>query len=238
MWGYMDDIERLGSYLLSMRLGAIDVGSNSVHMIVADVSREGHLEVVDRVKEMVRLGRRSFTTGRLTTESMDLAVRALMNFKRLLRVRRVTRLRAVATSAVREARNRTEFIRRIKRETGLTVEVISGLDEARLIFKAARHALGLDGGPHLLVDVGGGSVELVLVRDGRPLWMRGGKRGAVRLGERFLIDDPPSRAQLGRLEAHLDRLIGPLMRRAKREGVVRAIGTSGTINTLVAMARS
>ena len=113
----MDDIERL-RYLLCMRLGAIDVGSNSVHMIVADVSREGHLEVVDRVKEMVRLGRRSFTTGRLTAESMDLAVRALVNFKRLLRVRRVVRLRAVATSAVREARNRTEFIRRIKRETG------------------------------------------------------------------------------------------------------------------------
>ena len=62
----MDDIERLGRYLLAMRLGAIDVGSNSVHMIIADVSREGHLEVVDRVKEMVRLGRRSFTTGRLT----------------------------------------------------------------------------------------------------------------------------------------------------------------------------
>src|SRR5260370_7565663 len=85
----MDDIELLGRYLLSMRLGAIDVGSNSVHMIVADVSREGHLEVVDRVKEMVRLGRRSFTTGRLTAESMDLAGRALGNFKRLLPVRPV-----------------------------------------------------------------------------------------------------------------------------------------------------
>ncbi|MGA3230114.1 MAG: Ppx/GppA family phosphatase, partial [Candidatus Binatus sp.] len=185
----MDDIERQGRYLLSMRLGAIDVGSNSVHMIVADVNREGHLEVVDRVKEMVRLGRRSFTTGRLTAESMDLAVRALLNFKRLLQVRRVDRLRAVATSAVREARNRAEFIRRIKRETGLTVEVISGLD----------------GGPHLLIDVGGGSVELVLVRDGRPLWMRSVKLGAARLAERFLIDDPPSRAQLSKLQAHLER---------------------------------
>ncbi len=75
-------------------------------------------------------------------------------------------MRAVATSAVREARNRTAFIRRIRRETGIKVEVISGTEEARLIFMAARHALGLDGGPHLLVDVGGGSVELVLVRDG------------------------------------------------------------------------
>jgi exopolyphosphatase/guanosine-5'-triphosphate,3'-diphosphate pyrophosphatase len=221
-----------------MRLAAIDVGSNSVHMIVADVTRDGHLEVVDRVKEMVRLGRRSFTTGRLTAESMDLAVRALSNFKRLASVRRVTRLRAVATSAVREARNRSEFIRRIKLETGMTVEVISGLDEARLIYQAARHALGLDGGPHLLVDVGGGSVELVLVRDGRPLWMRSVRLGAARLTERFLTDDPPTREQMDRLLAHLERTIGPVMRKARRAGVVRAIGTSGTINTLVAMARS
>src|SRR5437868_3057209 len=140
-----------------MRLAAIDVGSNSLHMLVAEVSREGHIEVVDRVKEMVRLGRRSFTTGRLTPDAMDLAVRALVNFKRLARVRKVDKLRAVATSAVREARNRADFIARIKRETAMTVEIISGLDEARLIYQAAHHALGLDGGPHLLVDVGGGS---------------------------------------------------------------------------------
>src|ERR1700685_2348259 len=154
-----------------MRLAAIDVGSNSVHMLIADVTRDGHIEVVDRVKEMVRLGRKSFTTGRLTEESMDLAVRALMNFRHLLEVRRVHRMRAVATSAVREASNRTAFIRRIRKETGLAVGVVSGTEEARLIFQPARHALGLEGGPHLLVDVGGGSVELVLVQNGRRLWM-------------------------------------------------------------------
>ncbi len=234
----MDDFGQLDSYFPSMRLAAIDVGSNSVHMIVADVTREGHLEVVDRVKEMVRLGRRSFTTGRLTQESMELAVRALGNFKRIARVRRVDKIRAVATSAVREARNRSEFIRRLRRETGIPVEVISGIDEARLIFQAARHALGLEGGPYLLFDVGGGSVELVLVQDGKPLWMRSVKLGAARLAERFLPDDPPTREQLKRLRAHLERQIGGLMRKAKRAGVVRAIGTSGTINTMVAMARA
>lgn len=221
-----------------MRLAAIDVGSNSVHMMIADVSRDGHIDVVDRIKEMVRLGRRVFTTGRLSSESMDLAVRALGNFRRLARVRRVERMRAVATSAVREARNRTEFIRRIKRETGIGVEIISGIDEARLIFQAARHALGLEGGPHLLVDVGGGSVELVLVKDGQPLWMRSVKLGVARLTERFLLDDPPTRPQLRRLEEHLEAEIGGLMRKARRKGAVRAIGTSGTINTLVAMARA
>jgi exopolyphosphatase / guanosine-5'-triphosphate,3'-diphosphate pyrophosphatase len=221
-----------------MRLAAIDVGSNSVHMLIADVTRDGHLEVVDRVKEMVRLGQRAFITGRLSQESMDLAVRALGNFRRLIQVRRVGRLRAVATSAVREARNRAEFIHRIKRETGIEVEVISGTEEARLIFLGARHALGLEGGPHLLVDVGGGSVELVLVKEGRPLWTRSVKLGASRLTERFFLDDPPTVTQRKRLEAYLEDEIGDLMRDAKHARVVRAIGTSGTINTLVAMARA
>jgi exopolyphosphatase/guanosine-5'-triphosphate,3'-diphosphate pyrophosphatase len=207
-------------------------------MIVADASRDGHLEVVDRVKEMVRLGRRSFTTGRLTDESMDLAIGALKNFGRLARVRRVDRMRAVATSAVREAHNRVAFIRRIRRETGIKVEVISGAEEARLIFQAAQHAFGLDGGPHLLVDVGGGSVELVLVQDGQPLWMHSAKLGVARLSERFLTEDPPSNAQLRKLEDHLEDKIGDLLRKARKAGVVGAIGTSGTINTLVAMARA
>src|SRR5216683_1233067 len=178
-----------------MRLAAIDVGSNSVHMVVADLGRDGHLEVVDRVKEMVRLGRRTFTTGRLSEESMELAVRALKNFERLAHVRRVERMRAVATSAVREARNR--------------VEVISGAEEARLIFEAARHALGLEGGPYLLIDIGGGSVELVLVKDARPLWMRSTKLGAARLTEQFFESDPPTAAERRKLEKHHDAEIGP-----------------------------
>ena len=84
-----------------MRLAAIDVGSNSVHMVIADVNADGHIQVVDRVKEMVRLGRRSFMTGRLAPQAMDLAAHALGTFARLARVRGVKRLRAVATSAVR-----------------------------------------------------------------------------------------------------------------------------------------
>jgi exopolyphosphatase/guanosine-5'-triphosphate,3'-diphosphate pyrophosphatase len=221
-----------------VRLAALDVGSNSVHMVIADVHPGGRLQVVDRVKEMVRLGRRTFTTGRLAPETMDLAVRTVKTFGRLARARGVERLRAVATSAVREARNGTAFVRRLRRETGLHVRVISGAEEARLIFLAARHALGLDGGPHLLLDVGGGSVELVLVQDGRPLWMRSFPLGVARLSERFLPDDPPSARQVRQLERHLDRQLGGLLDRVRHAGVVRAVGTSGTVNTLIAMARA
>jgi exopolyphosphatase / guanosine-5'-triphosphate,3'-diphosphate pyrophosphatase len=233
-----DDTAIPERYAYTMRLAAIDVGSNSVHMLIADVSRKGDIEVVDRAKEMVRLGRKSFITGRLTEESMELTVRSLSYFKRLLKIRRVNRMRAVATSAVREARNREAFIERIRLETGITLQVIPGEEEARLIFRAARHALGLEGGPHLLVDVGGGSVELVLVRDGQPLWMHSVKLGVARLSEQFLTGDPPSAAQRKRLEKHLEGEIGELMRLARKAGAVDAIGTSGTINTLVAMARA
>ena len=221
-----------------MRLAALDVGSNSVHMVIADVSQDGRIQVVDRVKEMVRLGKRAFTTGRLSPDTMDLAVRTVKTFGRLARARKVERLKAVATSAVREARNGAAFVRRLRRETGIDVRVISGTEEARLIFVAARHALGLDGGPHLLVDVGGGSVEIVLVQDGRPLWLRSLPLGVARLTERFLQDDPPTEGEVRQLEKHLGRELGRLLSEARHAGAVRVIGTSGTINTLVAMARA
>src|SRR6266403_319118 len=220
----------------AVRLAAIDVGSNSVHVVVADVSTDGRVEVVDRVKEMVRLGRRTFTTGRLPPAAMDLAVGAVKTFARLAHARRVVRMRAVATSAVREARNGMAFVHRLRRETGLPVKVITGAEEARLIFRAAQHALGLHGGPHLLLDVGGGSVELVLVHEGRPLWLRSLPLGAARLAEHFLASDPPTARQVARLEKHLERELGSLLTSARHAGVARVIGTSGTVNTLVAMA--
>ncbi len=219
-----------------MRLAAIDLGTNSVHMVIANVTSEGRIEVIDRVKEMVRLGKLAFTTGQLSPESMALAARALKTFGRLARVRRVERLRAVATSAVREARNGERFVARLRRETGLPIQIISGPEEARLIFRATRHALGLEGGPHLLVDVGGGSVELSLAQDGRPLWMRSLPLGVARLTQQFLIKDPPSAGQVHALERHLEHELDDLLTRVRRAGAVQAIGTSGTVHTLVAMA--
>jgi exopolyphosphatase/guanosine-5'-triphosphate,3'-diphosphate pyrophosphatase len=220
----------------SVRLAAIDVGSNSVHMVIADVDPDGRIRVVDRVKEMVRLGRRTFVTGRLAPKAMDLAAQAMTTFGRLARARRVERIQAVATSAVREAANGPEFVRRLRRETGLPVRVISGGDEARLIFRAARHALGLEGGPHLLVDVGGGSVELGLVQDGRPVWLRSLPLGVARLADRFVTADPSRSGHIRQLERHLRREIGELLDQVRHAGLTQAVGTSGTINTLVTMA--
>lgn len=222
--------------LSAMRLAAIDVGTNSVHMVIADVDHDGRMTVVDRIRETVGLGHRVFVTGRLAEEPMDLAVRALDNFARFIGRHRVERVRAVATCAVREADNREDFIRRIRRETGIRAEVISGVEEARLVFIAARHAMGLRGGPCLLVDVGGGSVQLVLVADGEPLWMRSFGIGISRVSDRFLRHDPPHPREVREAEAYLKDAMYPPLLDARRHGVERAVGTSGTINAMVAMA--
>ena len=116
-----------------MRIAAIDVGSNSIHMIVAEARPDGHFIVLDRAKEMVRLGEKSLTTGRLQKAAMDRGIRTLATFKSIAVRHGVTRIRAVATSAVREAENGGEFIQRIFDEIGLRVRVIPGREEARLI---------------------------------------------------------------------------------------------------------
>jgi len=218
-----------------VRLAAIDIGTNSIHMVIADVASDGGITVVDRTKEMVRLGRGVFVTGRIGRDAMDLGVRTLRTFTRLARVRRVQRIRAVATSAVREAQNGPTFVERARREAGLQVKVISGREEARLIYRAAAHSLGLGGEPYLLMDVGGGSVELVLVRDGRPAWLESLPLGVARLAEQFLPTDPPGPKQRKQLVAHIEEELGRVLREVRRTGTTRAVGTSGTVHALVAM---
>jgi exopolyphosphatase/guanosine-5'-triphosphate,3'-diphosphate pyrophosphatase len=219
-------------------LAAIDIGTNSVHLVIADVTRDGSIKVVDRMKEMVRLGHGAFRTGRLGASQMALAVRTLGSFRRLATTRGVERVRAVATSAVREARNGAAFVARLRRETRIPVDVISGAEEAHLIYRAVQHATVLDDGAHLLVDVGGGSIELTLVQDGKPGWYRSLPAGVSRLSERFVAHDPPSAREQRALTAHAEEVLGESLARVRRVRVVRAIGTSGSISTLVSMARA
>ena len=219
-----------------MRIAAIDVGSNSIHMVVAEARPDGHFLVLDRAKEMVRLGRKSLTTGRLTASAMDHGIETLHRFTSIARRHGVTRFRAVATSAVREAKNGGEFIQRIYDEVGLRVRVIPGREEARLIYLGVSQVVDLRRGPVLLFDVGGGSVELVLVDQGKAVELHSVKLGVARLTEEHLAADPPRPRELAKLTAHIEEeLAGPLKTARKRK-VTRVIGTSGTLLALVSMA--
>jgi exopolyphosphatase/guanosine-5'-triphosphate,3'-diphosphate pyrophosphatase len=219
-----------------MRIAAIDVGSNSIHMVVAQVESDGRFRVLDRAKEMVRLGHRTLTNGRLSAEAMNNGLRTLAAFRTLAERQGVMRFKAVATSAVREASNGGDFIQRVKEEVGLRIKVIPGREEARLIYLGVRHAIDLRGESTLIVDAGGGSVELILSEDDKPVAFDSVKIGVARLSEKFLADDPPSARDLAALESYFTEHLDPILSRVAKRDVRRVIGTSGTMLNLISIA--
>jgi len=218
-----------------MRVAAIDVGSNSIHMVVAQVESDGRFTVLDRAKDMVRLGHRSLHNGRLTAEAMDAGVRTLSAFRTLAERQGVTRFQAVATSAVRETRNGGDFIRRVKEEVGLRIKVIPGREEARLIYLGVRHAIDLRGEPAVVLDAGGGSVELILTEDDRTLSLESVKLGVARLSEAFLKSDPPDSHELDELEGYIAEQVDTVLERFAQRDVRRLVATSGTMLNLVSI---
>ncbi|MEW5935768.1 MAG: exopolyphosphatase, partial [Bacillota bacterium] len=166
-------------------LAAVDIGTNSVHMVVARVDHEGRIEVLAREKEMVRLGRSGGDMKELAPDAIDRGVAALQRCKRVAEAHGAA-LAAVATSAVREAENRRVFLDRALEEAGVVVEVISGFEEARLIHLGVLQALSVYDQRVLLCDIGGGSTEVLLGQRGEALASRSFRLGAIRLTERFL----------------------------------------------------
>lgn len=144
------------------KLAAIDVGSNAMRMLISQVDMAGTLETIENVRLPVRLGEDAFTAGKFSERTMQMAVDAFLRFRQLAELFEVNQSRAVATSAMREATNSELLVDRIAREAGFTIEIISGEEEARLIHLAVRHAVNLDGKIALLIDIGGGSIEVTL----------------------------------------------------------------------------
>jgi exopolyphosphatase/guanosine-5'-triphosphate,3'-diphosphate pyrophosphatase len=218
-----------------MKIAAIDIGSNSIHMVVARVGRSG-FEIVDRAKEMVGLGRSTLSTGRLSPAAIDVGFRTLETFKRLAEKHGADPILAVATSAVREAKNGGEFALRVWDRLNLHIDVVTGTEEARLIFLAAAHAIDFRRQRAIVVDIGGGSVEVIAGQGDQVRWIESLKLGVVRLTERFLRTDPPEAREIAALRSHLDRSLAPVSRRARKHRPTLLVGTSGTLLNLTAMA--
>jgi exopolyphosphatase/guanosine-5'-triphosphate,3'-diphosphate pyrophosphatase len=218
-----------------LRLAAIDIGSNSVHMIVAQVDADGGVTTLWRMKEMVGLGRTSFPSRRLSKDAMDRALVALGRFKQAAQQRQSEKIVAVATSAIREAENGGDFIERAKRELGMYVRVVSARDEARLIYLAVRHACNLKDQPHLIVDIGGGSVEFIVGDERKAAMLESRKLGAARMSAKYVHSDPISDDDRKGLLRHYDKELSPLVEQISSHKPVKVIGTSGTLENIAAM---
>ena len=219
-----------------MRIAAIDIGTNSVHMIVVRLRPDLSFEIIDREKAMVRLGAGGLDGRALTPEAKTAALQALSKFTRLAESHGVDVVLAAATSAVREARNGGEFLARIERDTGVRPRVITGVEEARLIHQAAVYGVDVGGGRAVVVDIGGGSVELTLGTATSIQLARSFKIGVIRLTERFVRSDPLSSRDERKVEKCVVQEVGRHIEQIAAAGFDRVIGTSGTILSMGALA--
>ncbi|HEX5069551.1 MAG TPA: Ppx/GppA phosphatase family protein [Vicinamibacterales bacterium] len=218
-----------------MRLAAIDVGSNSIHIIVCNVRPDLSFEVIDREKDMIRLGA-GIQRGRLPDTNLAAALESLAKFKRLAESHGVDEIVVAATSAVREADNGTDLITQARRRLGLRVRVISGVEEARLIHLAAAYAIGSGSERAVTIDIGGGSTEITLGTAARMESGRSFTLGVIRLAERFAKQDPLAGDDEERLVRYIHRETAGFLAQLRRRGFQRVIGTSGTIQALGALA--
>ncbi len=215
---------------------AVDIGSNSVRLKIARLQGR-RLKQVHEDREVTRLGEGAFRGGLLSPEAMSETVRVLRRFHRATQDHATDSVRVVATSAMRDARNSRAFLEWVRSTTGWNIEIISGLEEARLIHLGIVSRSRLGTGTVLLLDLGGGSCELTLSRKGQIRDTVSLPLGAVRLSNEFIRHDPPRKSELERLRGFVAREIGRVQDRIRASHVRAVIATSGTAAALTAMAK-
>jgi exopolyphosphatase/guanosine-5'-triphosphate,3'-diphosphate pyrophosphatase len=219
------------------RVAAIDCGTNSLRMLVADVDRAaGTLVDVERQMEIVRLGQDIDRTGRIAPEALQRTLAVTADYAVRCRQLGVQAMRFVATSASRDASNRDEFVDGVRALLGVEPEVVPGAKEAQLAFGGATFELaGEDGGPFLVVDIGGGSTELV----------RGGSSvqaalsvdiGCVRLTERHLHSDPPTAEEIAAARADVEAGLDRIAEVVALQGIRTVVGVAGSVTNVTATA--
>lgn len=218
-------------------LAAIDIGTNSIHMVIVRVQPQlPTFTIIARERDTVRLGDRCFQTGNLKPELMERALASLSRCQQLAASYNADHIIAVATSAVREASNGRTFIQQIQQELNLSVDLVSGQEEARRIYLGVLSGMELNNRPHIIIDIGGGSTELILGDSHEPRFLSSTKVGAVRLSAEYVTTDPVSEQEYQYLHAYiqgmLDRPVDELKAFLEKGEMVQLLGTSGTIETL------
>ena len=164
-------------------LAAIDIGSNAIRLVIGELDDHGDIRILKKMREPVRLGKDAFSTGEISGKTLEKAIEAFLKFKELIGAHDVRHFRAIGTSALREAKNKDSYIKDVKKATGFKIEVIDGNEEGRLVYQAVAHKVSLEDRVALLIDIGGGSVELTIVDHGKPRGTQSFKLGTVRMLE-------------------------------------------------------
>lgn len=215
-----------------MKLAAIDIGSNSIKLVVVAAETSTSFTVVASEREVVRLGQETLVKKHIGDEAMRRALDCLTRFHSLANEHGAEQIVAIATASVREANNADEFLRRVEEKTGLRVEVLSGIEEARLIGLAASQGCTPTGSTSLNIDIGGGSTEISIFRAAEPVMLRSIQLGAVGLTDRFIRSDPPQANELNDLRSEIQALLAGPASELRKETWNYVTATSGTAVTI------
>ena len=216
-----------------MRLGVLDVGSNTVHLLVVDAHRGGHPTPMSSTKSSLRLAEAIDDSGRLTRRGADKLVETVDEFAKIATSSGCAELMAFATSAVRDAKNSEEVLARVRSQTGVDLQVLTGVDESRLTFLAVRRWYGWSAGRIINLDIGGGSLELSTGVDEAPDVALSLPLGAGRLTREWLSDDPPGRRRVAMLRDWLDTELTQAGKTVLETGAPDlAVGSSKTFRSL------
>ena len=215
-----------------MKLAAIDIGTNSIHMIIAEATSQGGFDILDREKEMAKLGVGVFASNYISDRAFEVGLESITRYVQLADRLGVDEIITVATSAIREAHNGESFLREVVAQTGLRPRIISGQEEARLIFLAVRNSIALEGERALVLDIGGGSTEAVVGDRDKILFKESMPLGVLRLLDMFTDRGTVGVEGRGVLEAHIRFVAEQTFDKIHHLGFDRVIGTSGTIRTM------
>src|SRR5476651_980726 len=217
-------------------LAAVDLGSNSFHMVVARYSH-GQLVILDRLREMVRLAAGLGDSNRLDDAATDRALRCLERFGQRLRAMRADSVRVVGTNALRRAKRKRWFLERARAALGHPIEIISGLEEARLIYSGVAHTSPMNPDKRLVVDIGGGSTEVVIGEGFNPLLLESLSVGCVGLSSSCFDDGRISEKRFERARTAVRLELEPVLQAYRKLGWQQADGSSGSVRVIADVLR-
>jgi len=217
------------------RVAVIDLGTNTFHLLVANITDEQKIQPLHEEKQPARIGQGGISQGIITQDAFDRGIRIMTDYRRRIAELHVptAHILATGTSAIRSASNGADFVQRIQEETGIKVGIISGDREAELIYHGVRNALDMSTEPSLIVDIGGGSVEFIIGNSEKIFWKKSFEIGGQRLMDKFMLSDPIPPQSVQRLYDFLNESLLPLTNAIHQYHPRTLIGSSGTFDTLV-----
>lgn len=217
------------------KIAVIDIGTNTFHLLIVEVSGADR-NIIYKEKIAVKLGEGGISEGKITDAAQERAFKTLIHFREKIDSEKVERIFASATSAMRNASNGTEVIRKIEEVSGIKVKIISGIEEAQFIQKGVKKAIKIGAKPTLVMDIGGGSVEFIICNEEEIFWLESYEIGAQRLLDKFHKHDPISKEDIQNLYNYLETELQSLTLQLEKWQPHSLIGSSGTFDTLVDMA--